>query len=137
MDWRLIAQLSALGLLMGAGSVLGATGQAEPVLWLAVAVVSALTVASKAPAAPYRHGFLIGVLSVLIASLVEQVFFEAYMANNPVRAELFSRLPGSLGPRTYILLLTPVFAATFGILWGVLSWWAARLLGGGNPSLDR
>jgi hypothetical protein len=130
MNWKLIAGLSAFGLLMGVGSVLGATGDAEPLLWFAVAVVCALTVARSVPVAHYRHGFLVGVFSVLIASCLELLFFDAYMAANPDRAEMLGRLPGSLGVRTYLMLLTPVFAALFGVVWGVLSWVARRILVG-------
>jgi hypothetical protein len=130
MNWKLIAGLSALGLLMGSGSVLGATGEAEPLLWLAVAVVCALTVARKAPVAHYRHGFLVGVSCVLIASCLELLFFDAYLAANPDRAEMLERLPGTLDAWTYQLLLAPVFAALFGMVWGALSWLARRLLVG-------
>ena len=136
-NWKLIGGLSTLGLLMGTGSVLGATGGAEPLLWLAVAVVCALTVARKVPVAHYRHGFLVGVFTVLIASCLELLFFESYLAANPDRAEMLELLPGSLDARTYQLLLAPVFAALFGIIWGALSWLARRLLVGPEPPLRR
>jgi hypothetical protein len=129
---KLVLLLSTLGLLVGVLSVLGLTSKsflAVPLefwLWITTAAVTALVLARRVGAAFFRHGFAAGALAGLWPALLMFLFFDAYMANNPVYAEEFSAGPGGLSPRVFFLISAPLRALAWGAVVGSLTWLASR-----------
>lgn len=126
-NWKLVAGLGSLGLLMGAASVLGFTRGIEGFLWLVLAILCACAIAWKAHARPFRHGFLTGLLAGLAARVVQFLFFPAYLRNNPELVAQFAQLPPGWNARYFTLLLSPIVALVSGCALGLASYGLAYL----------
>jgi len=112
---------------MGAASVLGLTKGLEPVLWLMIAIICAVVIGRTA-AKTFRHGFMVGLIAGAVAPLLQALLFQTYAANNPEISETFKQIPGGLSARTFILLTMPVISLLSGVVLGLLSLAAGRLL---------
>lgn len=73
-----------------------------------------------------RDSIWIGVLIAAATGVPQAVFMDAYFLNNPDYAELGNTLP--LNPRTYTLVMIPVFGTAFGLLIAGLSWIFSRIV---------
>jgi hypothetical protein len=60
MDWKLIFQLSLLGLAMGIATVFFIPPNVEPVVWLIIFLVCAYIIARRRPTGRLAHGLLLG-----------------------------------------------------------------------------
>lgn len=130
MNLGLVLFLSGAGFAMGVASVLGFTRGIEGFLWLFVGLFCALCVAKNAPTRPFVNGALVGLIAGVAAPLIQAVFMDAYLANNPGFLE--SLPTKSLGPRAFVVALAPVIGAVGGIVLGAGSWLVTRVAGFGN-----
>ena len=128
MNVRLVLTLSLQGLLIGIGSITGIIRSGvESIVWIAVFVISAIAIIRRAPDRPFRHGFVAVFLAAVLSQLVQVVFFDRYLSYNPQSAASLKALPAGIPPRVFVLLLTPLVAAFFGVLAGGLAWAGARV----------
>lgn len=137
MNAKLVLVLSTLGLLIGVLSLLGLTSGSvlalplEFWLWMVSAAVTALALARQAGARFFRHGFATGLLAGLWPAILMALFFDAYMANNPVYAEEFSAAPAGLSAKAFFLISAPLRALVWGVVIGALTWLASKGLRAG------
>jgi uncharacterized membrane protein YeaQ/YmgE (transglycosylase-associated protein family) len=130
MNVRLVLLLSLLGLVIGVASVAGVLKSgAETLAWCVIALLCGIVVARQVPSRHFLHGFLAGFIAGVLGPLVQVVFFDQYLANNPKAADSFARLPTAMSPRIMVVLLTPVVAACLGVFTGFLAWVAHKALG--------
>lgn len=61
-------------------------------------------------------------------SLVQFGFFEMYLANNPVAGEQFSKIPGGISARFFVLLVGPAVGLMYGVFMGLLGLIATKLV---------
>jgi hypothetical protein len=128
MNWKLIIALSAFGLAMGFASVFGITAGIEGFLWLVIGIFIAVVIALRMPARPFLHGLLIGIIGGLVASFMQVIFFPTYLVNNPESAKQMAQIPGGLDPRFFVLMLAPIISIASGLILGILSWVAAKIV---------
>lgn len=128
MDRKLVGMLSLLGAVMGVMSVLGWTQHREGVMWLVIGVVAAIAIALKAPGKFFMHGLWTGVLCGVLGSLIQLALFSTYLANNPDTAVQMQTLPANWNPRVVLLVSTPFFGLGFGLLIGLLSLLASKVM---------
>ena len=99
MNIRLVLVLSLLGLVVGILSILGILRSGlESIVWLVIALFYGAAIAARAPGKFFLHGFLTGLISGALASLVQAAFIGQYLAHNPKAAESFKILPANLPP---------------------------------------
>jgi len=60
MNWKLIFQLSLLGLLMAAGTISLIPSNMEFIFWLLIFIFAAFIFAKRLPGKYFLHGFLLG-----------------------------------------------------------------------------
>lgn len=131
MNWCLVLSLALLGVAMGVLSLFGLTRHGiEPALWLVIALLGAFWIGRRAGAKPFLHGLLAGLGCGALNGLVQAAFFGRYLASNPESAEAFSKTPGGLDPRLFVLVFSTVIGIVYGLVVGGLSVLAARMLGG-------
>jgi len=130
MNWKLVASLSAFGVLMGFASVLGWTGKLEGPLWIAIGSVCAVVIARSVPDRHARHGFLVGMFGAMASQLIAAALMPTYLANNPNVAAELSAVPAGLTPQTLFLLAAPHIGLVSGLVLALVSTIAARLIRG-------
>lgn len=127
MNWVLILSLSSFGVLLGILSVLGFTKKAEPILWLIAGFFTVFMLYQKETGLIFWHGFIIGVSWGFLNSIIQSIFFETYLKNNPKYTAAFSK-SSHLKPRYLILLVGPMLGLLTGAVLGGLSWFVQKFL---------
>ncbi len=120
MDWKVIGILSVIGVIMGLLSVKGFTQKLEPFLWLLFGIATALIISKNITEKTFLHGLFIGLAWGTINGVIQSMFFDTYLANNPALQENFSKST-SIQPRYLVLLTSPVFGLMTGAVIGGLS----------------
>jgi len=124
----LILKLAALGPVMGALIVAGAFPEnADRVGWLVVDGFCAIAIARSRVHNPFWHGCVTGFLLGASAILVQGLFVDTYIANNPWVMEPFVDKP-DFNMQYFILQLVPFIGIATALLLGFLSWVAARAI---------
>jgi hypothetical protein len=132
MRWKLILPLSSIGLLAGTLTVLGYTSGIGVWLWLGEAVALAFIIGKYVPSRYFAHGFATAAFWSLIVSVIRLVFFRAWLANNPSvgsDAATITRTWPAVNLWWASVLITPVAAAVNGVVLGLLSLIAGKLIG--------
>ena len=130
MHYKLILLFSSIGLLMGLLSVAGLTQGIEPFLWLIVGIITAWVVSRKV-VRQFLHGFLIGLAWGTLNGIVQSLFFDTYMENNPhLRPDLES-IP-FISARLFVLAMGPVIGLLTGAVVGGMRWGAGKVKGRGE-----
>ena len=127
MNWELILSLSLFGILIGTLSVLGFTKKAEPILWLIVGVFTAFMISRRVSGMIFWYGFIIGIFWGCFSAMIQSMFFETYLKNNPKYAEAFSK-SSRFKPRYLILLVGPMLGLLTGTVLGGLAWFFQKVL---------
>jgi hypothetical protein len=128
MNRSLILLLSLFGVVMGLLSLGGVTQGIEWFLWLVIAVLSAVPIAKRGGTSLFGTGFLVGLLDGIFNSIIQALFFEAYLANNQQMSVQMSQIPGDLDPRIFVMLAGPVIGAAYGTIIGLISMLARRIM---------
>ena len=127
MNWKLIFGLAGFGVLMGILSLFGYTQGIEWLLWLVIAVICSVVIAKTVSGKFFLTGLLVGILDGVFNSIVQSVFFDAYLSHNPRAAEGFGPIPGGLDPRFFILIAGPFIGLLYGLVLGLFAWLAGKL----------
>jgi hypothetical protein len=127
-NWKLVLGLSAFGPLMGLASVMGWTRNAEWAFWIAIFLLCAVVVARGVPSRRFSHGFLVGCIGGALSPLVQATLFSTYAAHNPEVVDSLQQSFGSLAPRTFVFVATPLIGLVFGLLQGLLAWVMGKLV---------
>ena len=136
MNWKLILQLSLLGLAMGLATVFVIPSSVEPLFWLVVFVVSAYLIATRGSGKYFAHGLLVGIANSVWVTAAHVVFFDRYIANHPREAAMMTSMPLPDSPRLMMTLVGPVIGAVSGILIGLFAVLATKIVGRPRASLS-
>lgn len=122
MNWNLIIKLSAFGILMGALTVFGIIPNGfEFFVWLIIAVVSAFIVSKHMKKLIITQSVVIGLFMGILASVIQSVFFETYIKNNPVSLDGFKDIPTAMEPQYVLLFSGPFIGIIFGVVIGLIA----------------
>lgn len=123
----IVLTFAVIGILMGASAVMGLIQpRQETLISIVIAIGGALWI-SGATQRRFLTGFLSGLLGGMLPLVVEGVFIERYMAQNPESASVFGTLPKGLSARVLCLAISPFYGAVAGLVLGFLSWLAGKL----------
>ena len=128
MNWKLIFQLSVFGLIMAFATVSLIPEKVEPAFWFVVFVFSAWVIAKACNGKYFLHGFLVSLVNCIWIVAVHIYFFQSYTAHHPMVASM--KLPDSLAahPRLAMLVFGPVYGIAFGIILGLFSFLASKIV---------
>jgi hypothetical protein len=121
LKWRLIFELSLLGLLMGFATVWFIPFKSEIYFWLIIYIYSAYRIGNIHRGNYFLHGFLVSVLNGCWYALVHVFFYHEFIAFHPEELSLFQLLSLEQSPKFATLVTGPLFGAGFGLLVGTLS----------------
>ncbi|MBK9332962.1 MAG: hypothetical protein IPM96_11300 [Ignavibacteria bacterium] len=122
MNWKLILQLSLFGLLMGILSVFGLIpGGFELIPWIIIAVISALAISRNTNKLMFTHAVMAGLFMGIITSVVQAIFFDTLLKNNPDSLDGFKEIPTAMEPQYVLLFTGPFIGIIFGLFIGLLA----------------
>jgi hypothetical protein len=128
MNWKLIFQLSLFGLVMAFATVFWIPTSIEPAFWLIIFIVCAYLIAKRSPGKLFLHGLLVSLVNCVWITTVHVLFYDAYVANHPEMATMNAMMPDH--PRLMMVLMGPVFGVLSGLVLGLFSFVAGKILRG-------
>ena len=130
MNWKIILQLSAFGLIMAFGTISLIPQNVEPVFWLIIFAFSAWVIAKVCTAKYFLHGFLVSLVNCVWITAVHIILRETYMAHHPQLVSMNANLPPTLQdhPRLAMLLMGPIFGIISGLILGLFAFIASKLV---------
>jgi hypothetical protein len=136
-NWRLLAWLAPIGPTVGALTVLGVFPRgADRFVWFAIVIGTAILVARRGPVRALVHGAVAGFWNGATSTLVQALFLETLVANNPWFRDAFAKQPPGFDLDYFVFMTVPFIGVAGGAMTGLLSMLAVRLLaaraGGGE-----
>jgi len=128
MDWKLILALSGFGVAMGVATVFVIPSNAEPACWLAIFLFCAFAIARRSPGQHFLHGLAVSLVNSVWITASHVLLFEQYMAHHPQEAAMMRSMPVPESPKVMMVLFGPIFGCMFGLVLGVFSFVAGKLV---------
>lgn len=128
MNWKLILQLSMFGLAMGVATVFWIPSSSEPWFWLFIFVACSYFIARQHAKKPFLHGLFLGLANCVWVTSAHVLFFSQYIANHAREAEMMKSMPLPDSPRLMMVLVGPVIGLISGVVIGLFSLGASRVV---------
>lgn len=128
MNWKLIFALSLFGLAMGTATVYVIPSNTEPIFWLGIFVICAVIIARAAPGRYFLHGLMVSIVNSVWITASHVLMYDAYVANHQKELEMMESMKVSMSPKMMMLLTGPVVGVVSGVVLGLFSLVAAKLL---------
>ena len=128
MNWRLIFRLSLFGLAMALLTVALIPSGVEAICWLIIFVICAYIIAKKCTGNYFLHGFLVSMVNAVWITTAHVFFYNSYIAHHPDMQSMSAHMPMPTHPRLMMLFMGPLFGAAFGLILGLFSLVASRLV---------
>ena len=129
MNWKVVIQLSLLGLAMGIATVFFISSSAEPLYWLVILGFSAAIIAVRCPGRYFVHGVMLGLANSVWVTAAHVLLFDRYIASHPDEAAMMSSMPLPDSPRLMMACVGPVIGLASGVVIGLFAVVAAKLTG--------
>lgn len=128
MNWKLIFKLSLFGLVMAFATVFWIPTSIEPVFWLIIFSICAYFIAKRSPGKYFLHGFFVSLVNSVWITAAHIGLYGTYLTNHPEMAEMSARMPLPDHPRLMMALTGPVFGIISGVVLGLFSLLAGKLV---------
>lgn len=128
MNLRLILLLSLFGLAMALGSVFLIPAALEPIIWLAIFLFCAWIIANNYSGNYFMFGFLLSIFNSVWIITIHSIFYGDYIFRHLDQAEILDHLPLHNSPRLMIVLVDLVMSLISGLILGLFSLAAARIV---------
>jgi hypothetical protein len=126
MNWKLIVLLSGFGLIMGIATVYVIPSKIEPLFWLGIFVVCAAIIAKRAPGRYFLHGLCVSLLNSVWITSAHILLFDRYAEGHAEEMAMGANY--HLPPRLMMALVGPVIGLVSGLVLGLFSFGASKLL---------
>ncbi|MDB5116712.1 MAG: hypothetical protein JWQ79_2204 [Mucilaginibacter sp.] len=124
MNWKIIFQLSLFGLIMAFATISLIPEKIEPAFWLVIFVFCAYVIAKVCSGKYFLHGFLVSIINCIWITAAHIFFYDSYAAHHPDMAAMYT----GIHPRQMMLVYGPAFGIMFGIILGLFSFVASKLV---------
>ena len=128
MNKKLILQLSVFGLIMGIATVYIIPSSIEPIFWLAIFLFCAWAIARQAPSKYFLHGLCVSLLNGVWITAAHILLFNDYIIRHPQEADMMKTMPMPDSPRLMMLMTGPVIGLISGIVLGLFSFIASKIV---------
>ena len=127
MNWKIILQLSLFGLIMAFGTVSLIPQMIEPVFWVVIFVFNAYVIAKVCNGKYFLNGFCVSLINCFWIVSIHVLFAKAYTENH---LKVIESMPGILAyhPRWGMIATGPGFGIASGLVLGLFSWIASKLV---------
>ena len=128
LNFKLILALSMFGLAMSIATVFLIPSSVEPIFWLVIFLVCAYVIAKRAPSKFFLHGLLVSLANSVWITGAHIAFADSYLAHHPKEASMMAKMPMPDSPRLMMLMTGPVVGLVSGLVLGLFSFIAAKLV---------
>jgi len=128
MNYKLIFQLSLIGLAMAVATVFWIPSNIEPIYWLLIFCICAYFIALKSSGKYFMTGFILSLSNCVWILAVHILFFQTYLANHPQEASMMQKMPLPESPRLMMLMTGPVIGIVSGLIQGLFAFIASKIL---------
>ena len=130
MNWKIIFQLSIFGLIMAFATVSLIPQNIEWLFWLLIFAFCAFVVAKVCTGKYFLHGFFVSMVNCVWIVAVHIVYYKNYISHHPDMASMNQSMPAplSIHPRMAMAIVGPIFGAASGIILGLFSLVAAKIV---------
>jgi hypothetical protein len=128
MNWKLIFQLSIFGLIMAFATISLIPEKIEFVFWLAIFIFCAYVIARVCTGKYFLHGFCVSLVNCVWITSAHIIFYSSYVAHHADMANMGASMPLSSHPRLLMLIMGPLFGAGFGLVLGLFSFIASKIV---------
>ena len=128
MNWKLIFQLSLLGLLMAAGTISLIPSNMEFIFWLLIFIFAAFIFAKRLPGKYFLHGFLLGLANCVWVTGAHVLFADTYMAHHHQEVAMMKNSPLANHPRVFMLIGGPIVGTLSGLVIGLFTFIASKMV---------
>jgi uncharacterized membrane protein len=128
MNIKLIFQLSLFGLAMAIATVFWIPLNYEPFFWLIIFFICAYQIAKKCFEKYFLNGFLVSLVNCIWITAAHLILFHNYIIHHPRVAKMMMKMPMHRSPRLLMLVAGPIIGILSGILLGLFSFMASRMI---------
>jgi hypothetical protein len=128
LDLRLVVTLSLFGLAMGVATVFVIPSNVEPIFWLAIFGVCAFVIAKRAPGRPFVHGLSVSLVNCFWITSAHILLADSYLPRHPNEVAMMAKMPLPDSPRLMMLMTGPVIGLVSGLVLGLFSLGASKLV---------
>lgn len=130
MNWKIVFQLSFLGLIMGFGTVSLIPTFLEPVFWVIIFIFSAYIIAKACTRKYFLNGFILALINCVWITAAHVIFCDTYIQHHPYMSPQRLGMPPSLynHPREVLVIIAPGFALSCAIVLGLLCFISAKII---------
>ena len=133
----LIVKLIGLGPVMGILNVIGAFPQGwERYAWVLVAALVAIIVARNVDRNAFGHGAVIGFINGAISTLIQGIFVNTWVANNPWVLDEFADMPEGFDLQFFVIMLVPFIGVAAALAGGLFALLASRIVNQSKADAD-
>ena len=125
---KLIFQLSFFGLAMAFATISLIPQNVEPFFWLIIFIFCAYIIAKHCSGKFFMHGFMVSLVNSVWIIAIHILFFQTYMANHTNQLSMMAELPMPYSPRIMMLLSILPFGIVFGLVLGLFSFIASKIV---------
>jgi hypothetical protein len=127
-NWKLIFLLSMFGLAMGIATVFVIPSNVEPLFWAVIFVMCAYVIASRCSRRYFLHGLFVSLANSVWITAAHIAFFDQYITNHRREAAMMTSMPLPNSPRTMMALMGPCVGLASGVILGLLSVAAHKIM---------
>ena len=128
MNWKLIFGCSLFALAMAIATVYVIPSNIEPFFWIAILLIDAFLIAKFASGKYFMHGFLTCLGNCFWVTGTHILLFNAYVAGHADEVKMMADGPLATHPRVMMLLVGPVVGIVSGIILGLFSIGASKIM---------
>jgi hypothetical protein len=128
MNWKLIFSLSLFGLAMAIATVYFIPSTVEPYFWLLIFIVSAWRIAKVCSSKYFWHGLVLSLVNCVWITSTHIMLYNTYINLHPQEAAMMEKMPEPGSPRLMMVLMGPVIGVVSGIILGLFSLIASRMV---------
>lgn len=128
MNYKIIFQLSLLGLVMGLATVFWIPSNAEPFYWLVIFIISAYFIALKSSGKYFMSGFWVSIANCIWITATHIILFHTYIASHTREADMMANMPLPDSPRLMMLITGPIVGILSGLVLGLFAFLASRIM---------
>ena len=134
MNWKWIGILTVASALFTFVTIFGLVpeGALQYVVSAVISIAFAIVMAKNTEGKFFRNGLMLGLVSGAAATLVQMMFFNTMLENNPKMAERFEQMPNNMNPVVAMAMFAPIGIVFSALIMGLFTWVAAMLLGKGS-----
>lgn len=127
MNWKIIFQLSSFGFIMAIATIFLIPIKFEPIFWLVIFVFCAYVIAKVCSTKYFLHGFFVCLINCVWIIIFHVLFAKTYTHHH---LQIVASIPPPLRqhPRLGMIVTRPIFGIISGLVLGLFSWIASKII---------